>query len=302
MTPRTIVLTGADALYFPLVSDTIASIRDKPEGQLLDLGFLDLGCTEEQLTWVRSQGGHVVVPGWDVDFPNRAQVPDHYRGMVARPFFRQYFPGYDLYLWIDADAWVQDWSAVDLFLRGAAQKQGLAIVPEINGPSDRFCFTGKLPRQLLLTGAYYQESFGMAEGQRSFAYPLLNAGVFCLHREAPHWDIWRQRLQAAEKVALLTDQMALNLAVYHHADVFSRTEFLPGWCNFLLFEGCPVWDENQACFVEKYLPHHLIGIIHIAGPKKYTHLVVPTLDGQEIEVSVRYAGHRRSALPFGEKV
>ncbi|NJK60999.1 MAG: hypothetical protein HC918_13180 [Oscillatoriales cyanobacterium SM2_1_8] len=179
---------------------------------------------------------------------------------------------------------------MDLFLRGAAQRQGLAIVPEINGPSDRFCFTGKLPRQLLLTGAYYQESFGTEEGQRSFAYPLLNAGVFCLHREAPHWDIWRQHLQAAEKVALLTDQMALNLTVYHHPIAFAQTEFLPGWCNFLLFEGLPVWDEARTCFVEKYLPHYPIGIVHIAGPKKYTHLRVSTLSDREIEVSVRYPG------------
>ncbi len=294
MTLRTIVLTGADALYFPLVADTIASIRDKPEGQSLDLGFLDLGCTEAQLTWVRSQGGQVVVPGWDVDFPNRAQVPDYYRGLVARPFFRDYFPGYDLYFWIDADAWVQDWSAVDLFLRGAAQRQGLAIVTEINHPVDRFCFALKLPQKLQLTGAYYTEAFGIEIGQAFFAYPLLNAGVFCLHREALHWEVWARNLHRASQnnVSLLTDQMALNLAVYEDSHVFAHTEFLPGWCNLLFYEADPIWDTERNCFVEKYLPHQKAGIIHIAGPKKYTQVMVPTLNGQEIEVSVRYAGHR----------
>ena len=31
---------------------------------------------------------------------------------------RKYFPGYQIYIHMDADAWVQDWVAVELYVAG----------------------------------------------------------------------------------------------------------------------------------------------------------------------------------------
>ncbi|MGH6976466.1 MAG: hypothetical protein ACREED_05505 [Stellaceae bacterium] len=33
---------------------------------------------------------------------------------AAFPFLRRYFPGYDVYLWLDGDTWVQDAEAIEL--------------------------------------------------------------------------------------------------------------------------------------------------------------------------------------------
>ncbi len=300
-----ILITGADRQFFPLVRGTILSIRDKPQGRHLPLGFLDLGCTEEQLTWVRSQGAQIVVPPWEFDFPNQENTPNYLKGLLARPFFRKYFPNYELYLWIDADAWVQDWQAIELFFQGARKRKGLTIVPEIHGPNDFVSLAGKIPAVLGYGRQLYCEVFDEAAANLYHIYPLLNAGVFCLHRDAPHWEPWAQYLYtAAQKaVTVMTDQMALHFTVFAGTvpteiqlppiitETYLRTEFLPGWCNFLIGNHLPTWDETQQAFVERYLPHQKLGIVHNTGTNKLQRdrVTVPTVQGTTVDVSLYYS-------------
>jgi hypothetical protein len=131
MSRRVLLVTGSDAGYFPLVRNAILSVRDKPQGRQVTLAFFDLGCTDDQRRWLREQVDVIQEPAWEFDFPGRVQLPAHVRAQLARRFLPRHWPGHDLYLWLDADAWVQDWSAVDLLLRGA-ERRGLAIVPELD--------------------------------------------------------------------------------------------------------------------------------------------------------------------------
>ena len=73
----------------------------------------------------------LVVPQWDFDFPGRDKLKDGYKALTARPFLPRYFPGFDLYFWIDADCWVQQGDAIALFL-AAARTGALAVAPEIH--------------------------------------------------------------------------------------------------------------------------------------------------------------------------
>ena len=43
------------------------------------------------------------------------------RAVTVRPFLPRYLPGYNIYVWIDADAWVQEEFAVARLVDGAAQ-------------------------------------------------------------------------------------------------------------------------------------------------------------------------------------
>jgi len=51
--------------------------------------------------------------------------------MTARPYLPKHFPGHAVYLWIDADAWVQDDTVLDIFVSGARRGM-LAVVPEVD--------------------------------------------------------------------------------------------------------------------------------------------------------------------------
>ena len=47
----------------------------------------------------------------------------------------KYFPGYKKYLWIDCDAWVQDWSSVELYFK--ACESGKLGITQTMGPGYR---------------------------------------------------------------------------------------------------------------------------------------------------------------------
>ncbi len=288
MARSTIVITAADAGYFEFLRGTIRSIRDKAPGREVALAVLDLGCTPEQRDWLRQRVDRIAKAEWEFTFPARDRTAAHFKALLVRPFLRKYFPGFDLYFWIDADAWVQDWSAVELFLRGA-ERRGLAIVPEIDRGSQ--LLYGGLPGYWDWAFQYYETSFGKEVAWQLRSYPMLNAGVYALHRDAPHWQAWAECLHTALQNAAtvyMTDQAALNLLVYTRG-LFDRTELLPAWCNWTCHYGLPAWDRSSRRLVEPYLPHTPIGILHMTGPKEQRHTLATT-DGGTVELSLRYAG------------
>jgi hypothetical protein len=288
MSHRVLLVTGSDAGYFPLVCGTIRSVRDKPQGRLVAIGFFDLGCTDEQWRWLRKQVDDVQEPGWDFDFSDRVRLPAHVRAQLARPFLPRYFPGYDLYLWLDADAWVQEWSAVELLLRGA-QRRGLAIVPELDRGNRQLY--GFAPTVWGYFRRHYQQAFGDAVAQELCSYPMLNSGAIALRAAAPHWKAWAEALRAGLQPGYtpLTEQLALNRAVYK-GGLFDRTELLPAWCNWTTHYGLPSWDRLAGRFVEPYLPHVPIGILHLTGNSKQHQARVTTTDGQPMDVNLCYGG------------
>jgi predicted O-methyltransferase YrrM len=289
-----IIITAADANYFELVRGTILSVREKPEGENVAIGFFDLGCTPEQLQWLKTQVNFIQKPDWDFDFPGKNEAPHYLKGLLARPFLRRYFPNFDIYLWIDADAWVQDWQAVKLLVKGAA-KRGLAVVPELD--RGYYLAYGKLPWYWQFVYRDYQAAFGEEVAQQLHSYPTINAGIFALQKDAPHWETWAEYLEQGlqRHVSLMTDQIALNRLVYG-TEMFDKTEMLPARCNWSCNFGLPVWDKHQACFVEPYLPQEAIGILHITG-HKHDLVKLATTDGNQIEISLRYQPKKKPNSP-----
>jgi lipopolysaccharide biosynthesis glycosyltransferase len=279
-----LLITAADAQYFDLAKGCIQSVRDKPQGRELPLAFLDLGCSAEQLAWLAANVEIIREPDWEYDFPERGRTPNHVKGLLCRPFLQKYFPGYEVYLWLDADAWVQDWTAVDLFIRAARLRRGLAIVPEIDRAS-RYQF-GLLQGQWDESEGWYAMSFGPEIGRKYKSFPRLNAGVFSLHRDAPHWKIWATAIGQSQQKAYMADQIALNLAVYDRGG-FRQAELLPAWCNWTCHFGLPRWDTQRACLVEPYLPFTPIGILHLTV-NKAERFRISTTEGKGIDVRLRY--------------
>jgi hypothetical protein len=109
-----------------------------------------------------------------------------------------------------------------------------------------------------------RRAFGRHLARSLIGCNVLNAGAFGLHRDAPHWAIWKRLMGEALKRGrpFTADQLTLGLLVYReHAAV----EILPAWCNWLAEIAPPAFDLDQDCFVEPYLPHDPIGVMHLAG-------------------------------------
>jgi hypothetical protein len=272
---RTIAITGGDAGYFELMRECISSLRATSEGRALSLGVLDCGLTEEQRDWCRTQGATLVVPPWDFDFPGRDQLQDGYKALTARPFLPRYFPGFELYFWIDADCWVQQGDAISLFL-AAARTGALAVAPEILRSMRHYRHAwGEFSA---VCGAAYEACFDKATAERLIRYPMINAGVFALEAEAPHWSGWARIYgEALQRSTDLTDQLALNVLVY---DKGFRHEPLPSRCNWPIHHATPFWDAERNLFVEPAMPYDPLGILHMTiYTKKLAALDVRELGG-----------------------
>ena len=192
---------------------------------------------------------------------------------MARPYIPRYFPGYDQYMWIDADAWVQDDSVLPWFLTAAARGQ-LAMVPEL----DRSYWTMfKPPKFWGQNQKAFAWGYGLKAGYRLGRNPILNAGVFALAADAPHWkrygDHHREALLRRRWFAkpqsedyrmnlFISEQTALNRVVF--GDKLPHT-LLPAVCNWFCGKGTPQWDAERKVLVEPNAPHAPLGIIHLAG-------------------------------------
>src|SRR5437588_12785675 len=209
---RLLITSGADREYFPLLSDTIMSIRAQRRD--VALGILDLGLDQEQSDVRTARVEHIVRPGCDLDFPGRSQMPDTFKAQVARPFLRRYFPGYEVYLWIDADAWLQDWRVIDLYV-SAAGRDRLAITPEIDRAYKRHY---KRPKPFGWTLAWknYRQAFCWRAADRLGRSPMGDCGGLALHRDAPHWDAWARVLsQVLQRTRFFfVEQPALNYVIF----------------------------------------------------------------------------------------
>ncbi len=164
---RLLIASGADRAYFPLLRDMVLSIRAQRRD--VALGVLDLGLDGEQREWLSSEVEHVVRPAWDLDFPGCANTADTFKAQVARPFLRRHFPGYEVYLWVDADAWLQDGRVIDLYMN-AAGRDRLAITPEIDRAYKRHY---KRPKLFGWTLAWknYRRSVRLARRRSAGAQP-----------------------------------------------------------------------------------------------------------------------------------
>ena len=254
-----IIVSGADSGYFELLQDCVCSIRDRPEGAALALGVLDVGLDEAQRSWLARQGAAVVAPGWDFAFPGREATPRYRQAQFARPFLPRHFPGHPVYLWIDADAWVQDWAAIALLLRAASEGR-LAIVPEMDRSYRNFFHAREEFHGVIAEG--YRAIFDEATATRLAALPLLNNGVFALSAAAPHWHAWAKTLEGALQLSrnALVDMTTLNHVIYEQNQ---PAHFLPAWCNWICHHAAPRREAERDILTEPNLPYHKLGIVHL---------------------------------------
>lgn len=262
------IVSGADHKYYAMLLEWIHSVkRAMPESINADLCILDAGLKPEQKDKLSLLVKQIKAPDWPENVSTaRVKGKEYLKACAARPFIRELFPGYDVYVWLDGDTWVQDWSAVDLLIRGA-QKSGLAICPQTDrayGKAMRIKWLGPIPfkpRSFYYSNA--KKAFNGKIARSLFPYAALNAGVFALSATAPHWERWQELIvQALKKGKVFTaEQLTLGMIVYLEK---YPAEFLPAWCNWLLTNK-PAWDEKNKHFVEPFLPHTPIGIMHLSG-------------------------------------
>ena len=284
---RIAIISAANSTHFPLLLDLIASIRNQPAGRNIPICVLDVGLTAEERARIQALAQSVVAPGWDLDFPGRAGWEEWFKAMVSRPFLPRHFPGYDMYLWLDADIWVQDWRVIDYYLAAAGEGK-LAAVATIDRtfatlPSEQ------LERRLKATGDWYNSAFGPEVARRHYMRPAINCGAFALAADAPHWRAWQENMAVAIQrwAHFILEQTVFNYIVYEKGLPFAC---LPMYCNWMCNLVLPKLDIASGDYVEPEAPHERIGLVHLSGmaTKDRAGHEIAALDGSRHLRSLRY--------------
>ena len=290
-----VVVTGGDAVYFPLIDELAESIRAHRTTDEIGLLVMDAGLdARHREHLVQRYGAKILDVGWELDVSAaRVRGREHLKVQIARAFLDRHAPEGELLAWVDADAWVQDASALDLVFRGA-EKGRLAIVSQTSRYSEVAMTLDWAPfgyarvKSILYKNA---RRAGVSEREARMIgdKPTLNSGVFALRRDAPHWELWRRRqAEVIRRGRIFTsDQLSLGLAVYVDG---APVERLPELCNYM----GPYWSctDDERTLVERYLPNAPVGIVHMAGYDEMRRdlsatTAVETLDGRVIQKSLR---------------
>ena len=294
-----VIVSLADSNYFELLNELIDSIKRFDESKNVAICILDAGLTEDQKLKLSQKVDDIKSAEWDIKVSAfKVKGKEWLKSQVSRAFLPKYFPGYEKYLWIDADAWVNKWEALDLYFRGSNANK-LAI----STSADRSY--GRVLRADWLIGSIakvksqnykHAKSSGFSEtvARKIALMPHLNIGVFCLNADAPHWVVWQKNLKQALSSGKIfgSEQVAMNIAIY--VDDL-EIEILPAYCNWTHIYRLK-FDTVNNTLVEPYLPNHEIGIIHLAGKTSdvvrfnKNHLSeIKTLEGKIIKKSLRFS-------------
>ena len=299
---KNVIVSLADANYFPLLEELINSIKRFQESENIAICILDAGLNDNQKKILANKVDEIKSAEWDIKVPNhKINGKEWLKSQVSRAFLPKYFPNYEKYLWIDCDAWVNDWQSIDLYFK--ACDNGKLGITQTLGPG--YKITSKVNWLFGKLAIIKSQNFKHAikskipyDKARKLAFaPHINIGVFSLEKNSIGWESWQNNLQKTLQAGNIfgSEGLAINMSVYID-DL--ETEFLPLNCNWITSNLLPKYDEKNNTFVEPYLPNNKIGILHLAAGiwkngidmrlDKSIEIEIKTLTDKKVFKSLRY--------------
>ena len=296
------IVTLADSNYFELLLELIDSIKKHKESESVSICVLDVSLSEEQIEILKKKADIIKKAKWDIPVPAYKTLGKEWlKSQVSRAFLPDYFPDFEKYLWIDCDAWVNSWEAIELYFK-ACNNGTLGITQSI-GPGYKILTKVKwiFGKIALIKSQNYKHAkkSGFPESvARKIAFaPHINIGVFSMQHNSPCWKSWQHNLTTTLKSGKIfgSEGLAINMSVYIDN---IETEFLPLNCNWIASNLLPKYDDREQTFVEPYLPNYKIGIMHLAAGiwkdnkdmrlNKSITIDIKNLDGNTVPKSLRF--------------
>ena len=266
---KNVIVSLADSNYFELLNELIDSIKSFEKSKNIAICILDAGLTSEQKIILSKKVDEIKSAEWDIEVPAfKIKGKEWLKSQVSRAFLPKYFPNYEKYLWIDCDAWVNDWNSVELYFK--ACENGKLGITQTLGPGYKIMskvnwLFGKVAIIKSQNFKHAMKSkIGINQARKLAFAPHINIGVFSLEKNSPGWISWQKNLEQALKNGNIfgSEGLAINMSVYIDE---LETEFLPLNCNWIASNLLPKFDEQKNTFVEPYLPNYEIGIMHLAA-------------------------------------
>lgn len=268
MTKKIAIVTGADEKYFPFLKNLIFSLHQSKSLEICDLCVLEVDDKNQYLEEINA----LISKRKKASFNLKIFFPDKknwYKLLTERPFIKDYFPGYERYIWLDADTEVLDIDGIKNLIE-ATENKDLAISPEIN---ESYVFKNtKFGIKKIFSSIYkisgwsfknYNKYFGKKLGLDLFFKPLFNNGVFCMRSDSKIWELWKMEYQSAldnakTSYGIKTDQLSLNKLIYENFKMISILDSTNNW----IISKSELMIKNKEIFFTPSFPRRKINILH----------------------------------------
>ena len=266
---KNVIVSLADSNYFDLLNELVDSIKNFEKSRDVAICILDAGLTKEQKIILSKKVDEIKSAEWDIEVPAiKVKGKEWLKSQVSRAFLPKYFPNYEKYLWIDCDAWVNDWECIELYFK--ACEGGKLGITQTLGPGYKIMskvnwLFGKIA---IIKSQNFKHAvkskIGLSKARKLAFAPHINIGVFSLEKNSSGWTSWQNNLVQTLKSGNIfgSEGLAINMSVYIDE---LETEFLPLNCNWIASNLLPKFDEIKNTFVEPFLPNYKIGIMHLAA-------------------------------------
>ena len=211
---KNVIVSLADANYFPLLNELVDSIKSFNESKNVSICILDAGLTDDQKEILLKKVDEIKSAEWDIEVPGyKVKGKEWLKSQVSRAFLPKYFPDYEKYLWIDCDAWVNDWECIELYFK-ACDNGKLGITQTI-GPGYKITsrvnwLFGKLA---IIKSQNFKHavksSIGYDKARKLAFAPHINIGVFSLENNSPGWASWQKNLSQALKAGNIDTKIVI---------------------------------------------------------------------------------------------
>lgn len=289
---KNLIVSASDQKYSELLIELYNSTHLLDD---YDFAVLDCGLNNETIQFFKEKHIEVAKSEWHVNIPSyKARGREYLKAQFSRFYLDEYFPGYENYIWMDSDTWINCKEIFNYYLIGAIQS-GFSITPQIDRASSKiisikwfFNFPYKINS---INYKNISRSLNKALGRKYAGHYTINAGCFAYNHKFEGIKNIRKNLNIASKKGRVfgSDQVALALTMFEDKVPF---ELLPSYCNWMCEHHLPKFCTNSNKFVEPFIPNTNIGVMHLAGldevrvNKNILH-EIKTLEGSKLRKSLR---------------
>jgi lipopolysaccharide biosynthesis glycosyltransferase len=268
-----LVVTAADENYAPLLRDLLSSLAIHKTTLNFRVAVLDLGLTPSTRSEIETQVDQVISPKWMFKSHPKFDADTKYLSRAARPFLPDLMPGHAIYVWLDADTWIQQRQGLE-WLIDAARGVDIAAVPTLHRA---YVFRAQ---DLSWLHERYAMAFGASLANELVQQPYFNAGVMAIRAGSGLWRVYAERFQSALdrwEGDFLSDQAILNAAIILDRLAVNR---LPAKVNWLCHLALPLWNAKTKLLVEPALPFEPLLIVHNTFNEKQQEQMLSDGSGQ----------------------
>ncbi len=284
---RAVICTSADASYAGLVLSLVESLRLCNADDRFSVVVLDFGIPAAAAEELRKRGARLVKPAEDLIAATRPVL----RAFKCKSMLPRVIPGFDTYVWLDADTIVMDGGQLLRFAATGAGSRAAVVLEQFGDKG--VIVPGMLPNGSFGTRMYnngsvraglriaYEDNFGMRFRTLADDW-LVSSAAFAMSAKSDGWEAIQSWFDRAEsgRSSPLAFQQALTIAILSGRLPACSLPETFGWtCTTRV----PAHDPTTRKFVHRATMSP-ISILHLGELRRLKFFDFPTLQGTDISL------------------